>query len=436
MGGYGETKILLHMVYKNYHLIFNERYRNIFLKIFRFMKNLTKNKKTILISAIALTFISILFFLGRSHLNTENENVPFFNNNYVDQREFYKGIVLEIQSEDIGQEIGDHVEQLMSVSIQSGDRKGEIVTVHNQTVFFEDGFYLFRENDKVILMNYKDFSGEEKFYISEYDRSGGIFFIVIFFLITILYFGRMRGFGAMLGLSFSFLVLFFYMVPSIVAGANIMHVTLLGAFLMSSVSLFLAHGINKRIAIVWLSTITTLSISITLSFTFVRIAGLFGRGSDLLGFHMFTDYSYINLRELLLAGIIIGVLGVLSDITSTQTAVIWELKKADPNLQLKDLYSKSLNVGRQHIASSVNTLVLVYAGVSFPLFIAIKTGTWFPLWVIINSEPIAEEIVRIVIGTSSLILAVPISSIIASYLIGRIKEEDIKNWDNGNKFLN
>jgi len=389
---------------------------------------MNKKRKTILIVISTFFFLTLtLIFLRNFSAEKMKDFIP--QGEYLDRGTYYRGIILEVQNKEIGNEIGDPVRQVLSVLINSGDRKGETISVENNTLLQGNNFYFFTKNDRITLINYKDFLGEEKFFIAEYDRIGGIFFIILFFLIIIIYFGRSRGFGAVIGLIFSVIIFVYYMVPSIITGGNIFQVTLVGAILISSVALFLAHGFNKKILIVWLSTTVTLIISILISFVFINVADLFGRGSEFAESYLHTDLYHIDLRKLLFAGIIIGVLGILSDVTATQTAVIWELKKVNPKLKLMDLYNKSLNVGRQHIASLVNTLVLVYAGVSFPLFIAIQSRVNLPLWVIINSEPIAEEIIRTIVGTSSLILAVPISSILASYFIGKIKEEDIKKWD-------
>ena len=118
----------------------------------------------------------------------------------------------------------------------------------------------------------------------------------------------------------------------------------------------------------------------------------------------------VNLRGLLLGGMIIGCLGVLDDITTAQTAAVDEIRKANPNLTSKQLLQSGLSVGREHIASLINTLALAYAGASLPLLLLFQTNETFPLWVTLNSEFLAEEIVRTLVGSTTLLLAVPIST--------------------------
>jgi uncharacterized membrane protein len=118
---------------------------------------------------------------------------------------------------------------------------------------------------------------------------------------------------------------------------------------------------------------------------------------------------------LLLGGLIIGTLGVLDDVTTTQVAAVAELQRADPGLSRRDLYRRGIAIGREHIASLVNTLALAYAGASLPLFILFSFGTTQPLMVILNGEPVAEELVRTLVGSLGLIMAVPISTAMAAH---------------------
>ena len=123
----------------------------------------------------------------------------------------------------------------------------------------------------------------------------------------------------------------------------------------------------------------------------------------------------------MLGGIIIGALGVLDDVTTGQTAAVDEIHKANPALGFKELYFRGLSVGHEHIASLVNTLALAYAGASLPLFLIFKVSNDIPFWVNLNSESIIEEVVRTFIGSSALILAVPISTFFAAYFLGKDK---------------
>ena len=126
------------------------------------------------------------------------------------------------------------------------------------------------------------------------------------------------------------------------------------------------------------------------------------------------ELSAVNLRGLLLGGIIIGALGVLDDITTAQTAAIDEISKANPRLGFRELYRSGTSIGREHIASLINTLALAYAGASLPILLLFSINEEMPMWTILNSEFMAEEIVRTLVGSSALLLAVPISTYLAA----------------------
>jgi uncharacterized membrane protein len=178
--------------------------------------------------------------------------------------------------------------------------------------------------------------------------------------------------------------------------------------------MFIAHGFNQRTKLSVLSTVLSLVLAVSLSYLFISLTQLFGLGqSD--AFALQAGFlGNIDLRGLLLGGLIIALLGILDDVTTTQTAAIEELAKANPNLTKTELFLAGMSVGREHIASLINTLILVYVGASLPLFLLIVAATDQPLWVLLNSEYMAEEIVRALSGSVALILAVPISSVLAA----------------------
>ena len=156
-----------------------------------------------------------------------------------------------------------------------------------------------------------------------------------------------------------------------------------------------------------------------LAVVFVDIAKLFGTGSEDAYFLKIGLLANINLKGLLLGGIIFGAVGVLDDVTTAQTAAVDEISKANKKLGFKDLFSKGISVGKEHISSLVNTLVLAYVGSSFPLLLLFSLNNDVPVWVKYNSEFIVEEVVRTLIGSTTLVLAVPIATFIAAYFISR-----------------
>ena len=131
------------------------------------------------------------------------------------------------------------------------------------------------------------------------------------------------------------------------------------------------------------------------------------------------DGNSIDVRGLLLGGILIGVLGVLDDITTAQAAAIEEISLANDKLGFRELYRRGISIGKEHIASLVNTLVLAYVGASFPVVLLYMLHKNIPMWLLLNSNFIAEEIIRTVVGSTALVLAVPLTTVMSAYFFSQ-----------------
>jgi uncharacterized membrane protein len=233
------------------------------------------------------------------------------------------------------------------------------------------------------------------------------------------WFGGRRGVTSMLGLASSVAVIMAYVVPSLAAGRSPLATCLVASFLIATLSLYLAHGFNARTTVAYVGTVVTLAVSAAAGSAFVTWARLFGLGSEDAFFLQGSGMESIDLRGLLLGGMILGALGILDDITTAQAAVVDELKHADPRLGMHELYVRGTSVGREHIASLVNTLFLAYAGAALPLFLLFRINAGQPAWFVVNSEMIAEEVVRTIVGSVCLVLAVPVTTALAAAYYGR-----------------
>jgi uncharacterized membrane protein len=184
------------------------------------------------------------------------------------------------------------------------------------------------------------------------------------------------------------------------------------------VTMYLAHGFGTQTHIALSATALSLFLTALFSILFVSLAKLSGMGTEDAYSLQQGFGQVINFRGLLLGGIIIGALGVLDDVTTTQAAAIHELHETNPKASFEDLFRKGMRVGQTHIASVINTLVLAYAGASIGIFIYLHLGIKQdiqPLWVMLNSEVIMEEVIRTLAGSLGLILAVPITTLLAAF---------------------
>lgn len=259
-------------------------------------------------------------------------------------------------------------------------------------------------------------SGSEYFF-QDYQRGRPLLVLGILFAAVVIALSRWRGIMALLGTVISLIILVVFVLPSILEGNNPLAVAVVGGSAIMFIALYLAHGVNARTTTALLGTVTSLLVTGILALIFVGAANFSGFGSE-EAVYLQISAQQVNLTGLLLGGIIIGTLGVLDDVTVTQASAVWELRVANPNYTATDLYRSALRIGRDHIASTVNTLVLAYAGAALPLLI-VFTLAERPLGTVLTGEIIAEEIVRTLVGSIGLVASVPITTGLAAIVASR-----------------
>ena len=210
------------------------------------------------------------------------------------------------------------------------------------------------------------------------------------------------------------MVIIYFIAPNIFAGHNPVFITIIGSLLITPLIIYVTEGFNRKAHLAVASIYISLTATIVLASLFVNYTGLTGAGSEEVMF-LVGNSGLINFKGLLLAGIIIGSLGVLDDLVISQISVVEEIYKADNDLSRSELYKRSNQVGISHLGSMTNTLFLAYIGVALPLFLLfyIQQPPFMTVGQAINSELIATEIVRTLIGSIGLVLALPISTYLA-----------------------
>ncbi|MGS2615527.1 YibE/F family protein [Micromonospora sp. LZ34] len=277
--------------------------------------------------------------------------------------------------------------------------------------------------DEIILVELTDPADPtaSSYNIAEHQRGKPLVWLVVLFAAAIVAFGRWRGLAALAGLAASFAILLTFVLPGISAGRAPLLVAIVGAALIMFVVLYLTHGVTAQTSVAVLGTLGSLVLTGVLGTLATAATHLTGYGSeDATTLSMFQ--ANVDLHGLLLAGIIIGSLGVLDDVTVTQAATVTELAHANPGLSRLQLYRAATRVGRAHIASTVNTIVLAYAGASLPLLLLL-TADSRSVTQILTSEFLAQEIVRSAVATLGLIAAVPLTTALAALVTtaGRAK---------------
>lgn len=334
---------------------------------------------------------------------------------------YFRGTVLEIIEEGETHIAGySNFSQQVSVQLDNGGEKGKKVLVEYGGVFNVTSQQKLGPGDKVVVIKSTDIANKSTYFIMDRYRLPAVTYIIVGFFLLVFLVGGKKGFGAILGLGISIVVILKFIVPQILAGHDPLLVSIAGALMIMVLTIFLAHGFSKKTAVALGATFVSLVITGVLAVIFVAITRLSGLGSENSYLLQFGPEGF-NLQGLLLGGIIIGTLGVLDDITTAQSAAVFELSKANPLLSSVELLKRGMNIGREHVASLVNTLVLAYAGAALSLFILfVLNPTKQPYWVILNSEIIVEEVVRTLAGSIGLTLAVPITTLLACLVAVRM----------------
>lgn len=273
-----------------------------------------------------------------------------------------------------------------------------------------------RMGDRVHLSVVDAGFGDVMFQYADLDRGPILVVLGVLFAAAVVALGRFRGVAAIVGLGLSVAILVWFILPAILIGRDAVLVALVGGGAIMLVTLYLAHGYNPLTHAAALGAFGSLLLTVGLSATAVAIA----RFSGLVGDESFflATIPDLDLRGLLLAGITLGALGALDDVTVTQASAVWEVHGANPALGKDELFRSGLRVGRDHIVSTVNTLLLAYAGAALPLLILfVLSGSSFG--VVASSEVVAVEIVRTLVGSIGLVSAVPLTTWLASRLAAR-----------------
>lgn len=339
----------------------------------------------------------------------------------VGEQFFTRGKVMEVIDDQPGEvsALGEAI-QVLLVEVLSGPDEGQAVTI---TYNFSSANYAKQHveaGEVVVLAKVSDVRGDN-YYVLDNFRLPSVLGVFALFALAAVVFGRARGAGSLVGLMASLAILMLFVVPRIIAGDNPVVVSFLGASVIAITSILLAHGLKRRTYVALAATLLALVVAFGLAMLAVAITSLSGAGTEEAVYLQLSYLPELNLAGLLLGGIIIGTLGVLDDVTTAQVAAVEEISLANASLSVAELYKRGLSVGREHIAALVNTLALAYAGAAFPLFLLFALPDHPPLWVILNSENVIEEVVRALVGGSALMLAVPISTALAAAVFGTKK---------------
>ena len=324
--------------------------------------------------------------------------------------------------------MGGHTQtyQIARVNILEGEYAGIIMEIDYGKRQVRSDDYMLAVGDKVVVSISKTPENVINAYFVDFVRTTPILWLTGIFAAAIILISRWKGVRALLSTVFSLYIIIGYIIPHILVGEDPLLVSIIGSIILLGVTLYLTYGWTLKTHAAVISMVIVLLLTGALSALFVVFTKLNGTGDENVMFLMQLMETPINLRGLLLGGMIIGALGVLDDLVTTQAAAVFELHHANPNFRFRDLYNSAMRIGQDHVAATVNTLVLAYAGASLPMLLmfSLAKGDFAYL---VNFSFIAEEIVRTLVGSLGLIAAVPLTTAIAIFFATRA--ESLGKWE-------
>jgi uncharacterized membrane protein len=303
--------------------------------------------------------------------------------------------------------------RLVEIELTQGPDEGEARTLSfsvdsPSTPDLSDG-------DRVVVSHVPDAEPGFDYVYADRQRRNVLVAVALAFAFAVVLLGRLRGLAALAGIAISLAIILAFVLPGILEGHSPVLVAVLGSAAIAYFAVYLAHGINPLSTVALLGTLGALALTAALSATFTALAHFSGFASEeaLVLSSLAED---VDISGLVLAGIVIGALGALDDVTVTQASAVAELREANPAMTRTALWGSAVRIGRDHIASAVNTLVLAYAGAALPIMLLFVLSD-SSLGTIANSEVIAVEIVRALVGSIGLVAAVPITTWLASRVV-------------------
>ncbi|MFD3586763.1 YibE/F family protein [Streptomyces sp. NPDC058683] len=298
-----------------------------------------------------------------------------------------------------------------TVRVDTGKDKGRTFT----EIVQPDQSRQLDEGEKVVVAYEPSAPKDLQYSVTDVNRKLPMALLAGIFALAVVVVGRLRGVMALVALAVSFMVLTLFILPAILQGSNPLLVAVVGSSAIMLIALYMCHGLSARTSVAVLGTLVSLCLIGVLGSEFIDWAALTGNTDDNTGL-IHGLYPSIDMSGLLLAGVIIGSLGVLDDVTVTQTSAVWELHEANPTMGWRGLYRAGIRIGRDHIASVVNTLVLAYAGAALPLLLLFSIAQ-SSVATVANSELVAEEIVRTLVGSIGLVASVPVTTLLAALVV-------------------
>lgn len=305
--------------------------------------------------------------------------------------------------------------QRLQIRISEGEYAGSIFEIEYGNRQIRHDMILIETGDRLMVTISSMPDGSTTAYFTDFYRRNSLLLLLGIFILGSVIISGWKGVKSLVGILLSLAVIILIILPGIQEGRDPLSVSILGSFLFVGFSLYLVYGWNAKTHAAVLGSFIALTFTGILAFIFVNNARLTGYGDENMFYISQLTQNTLNIRSLLLAGVLIGTLGVLDDLVISQASAVFELFRSNPKHTFKSLFKSAMNIGQDHIAATVNTLVLAYAGASLPMLLLFSFRN-VDFGLATNLEFIAEEIVRTIVGSLGLFAAVPITTALAAFI--------------------
>lgn len=368
------------------------------------------NNKVKIFSLVGLLVFVCLFFLGQS-LAAEN--------NTSAGATMQKAKVIEViaESEKPREDNSLFTQQDLKLEIAKGENKGMQVYFYGISDLEVFSSSVYEKGDKVFIDSYLGENGEETYYVVDTVRTKALIILALIFVTILIFVGRFKGLRALFSLILSFIVIIKFILPQIIAGQDPFLVSLIGGLIIMIIIIYLTEGWHRKSHLAIFSIFISLISILALSLIFVGLADLSGLAQEEAAFLVGVGDLQINFRGLLLAGFIIGAIGVLDDIIVGQIEATESLREANPSLSKKKIFGLAYRVGNTHLGAIVNTLFLTYTGAALPLLLLfiLNQSSGLSLERFLSTEAVATEVVRTLVGSIGVMLSMPIATFFGAF---------------------
>jgi uncharacterized membrane protein len=311
--------------------------------------------------------------------------------------------------------------QILQVTANEGKHMGKTFTIEYGTRQIRKDMIPIAIGDRILITISSLPDGTLSAQFTDFHRGRSLIILFATFVAFSVIVSGWKGVRSILGIGLSLVVIIFIILPGIQQGKDPLLTSILGSFFFVSYSMYIIYGWNVKTHAAVIGSLAALIITGFLAFVFVRQTQLTGYGDENMFYISQITQNTLNVRNLLLASILIGTLGVLDDLVISQSSPVFELYRNNPDQNFRRLFRSAMNIGQDHIAATVNTLVLAYAGASLPMLLLFSLRS-VDLQLAVNLEFIAEEIVRTLVGSLGLFASVPITTGLAALIAVKYRD--------------